>query len=145
MLKRVQEHVSSGWSAAPSFEMGRLTRYLPQTRGEEVHMVSCSACGVAHFCHAEHQKKAWRKGCPFFEHRRLCPILKQWRLVMAGEVGAVECRQALIDLFQAHGADDAVETETLDHVAERAVMEEIRKWGEQRVAGGSGLVASSGP
>ena len=107
-------------------------------------MVTCTECGVAQFCHAEHQKKAWRRGCPFFEHRRMCPILKQWRRVMTGEVSKGECRQALMDLFDAQGADAEVETEPLDHAAERAVMEEIRKWGEQRGvvdAGGAGLGA----
>ena len=43
--------------------------------------------------------------------RRLCPILKQWRSVMAGDFTAGECRGVLEGLLQAEGAEMEVEEE----------------------------------
>ena len=55
-----------------------------QTRGENVHMLTCGGCRVARFCSAEHQKMASRGaskgGCLFLgRHRDVCGLLGAWR------------------------------------------------------------------
>ena len=52
-----------------------------QARGEEAQMLTCGGCGVARFCNAQHQKRAWKDGS-LLQHKWLCPLLCKWKLVV---------------------------------------------------------------
>ena len=58
-----------------------------QARGDAASVLSCAACGVARYCHAECQKKNWDgasdTGMP--KHRHLCPLWQHARDIVKGK------------------------------------------------------------
>jgi len=77
-----------------------------QTRGENVHMLTCGGCRVARFCSAQHQKMASRDasrgGCLFLgRHKDLCGLLGAWRqLVVKDGAAADALRGELLAFLQ---------------------------------------------
>ena len=60
-----------------------------QVRGDDAPMLTCSGCGVARFCNADHQRMASRRaacGGSVWKarHKDICGILRTWREVVKG-------------------------------------------------------------
>ena len=70
----------------------------------EAQMLTCSGCYVARFCHAEHQKRAWRHGSFLQQHKLLCPLLGKWRQVVKGKsnkkLSADYCKHDVMTFLQ---------------------------------------------
>ena len=76
-----------------------------EVRAEETPMVTCSACRVARYCSKEHQKLDFRQGKEvrsFVDHKTLCPLLKDWRLVIKGKQTTAACQPAQLAFLRAN-------------------------------------------
>jgi len=85
-----------------SMSRGRLAscQYCGQLRGDNAEMLTCGSCRVSRYCCAEHQRMAWSlpvRNTP--RHKRLCPLLKEWRLISKGQ-----------------GSQDALNPAVLQHI-----------------------------
>ena len=94
-----QEHLS--WRV----QWGRdLCLGCGQTRGEDTPILTCSGCGVAKFCSADHQKMASKKvalggsggSLLMGRHKDICGVLRKWRKVVKDGEAPDSCSADLV-------------------------------------------------
>ena len=76
-----------------------------QTRGEDTPILTCSGCGVAKFCSADHQKMASKKAALggnmlIGRHKDICGVLRKWREVVKDGVAPDSCTADLVAFLQ---------------------------------------------
>ena len=79
-----------------------------QVRGDDAPMLTCSGCGVARFCNADHQRMASRRaacGGSVWKarHKDICGILRTWREVVKG----ADADSSFLQLFSAVRPDES--------------------------------------
>jgi len=92
-----------------------------QVRGDDAPMLTCSGCGVARFCNADHQRMASRRaacGGSVWKarHKDICGILRTWREVFKGaeadssflqqvrEIGGFPVQDMIVQMYKKFGA-----------------------------------------